>query len=126
MPAITRLNHVMVTIPRGAEDEARAFYCDVLGLPEVEKPESLRGRGGLWLEVGDQQVHIGAEDGVDRKATRAHLAYQVDDLAAWQAHLTAQGFVIGESVPIPGFDRFEFRDPFGNRIELIQPHNRAD
>jgi hypothetical protein len=26
-------------------------------------------------------------------------------------------------VPIPGYDRFEFRDPFGNRVEFIRPHD---
>jgi hypothetical protein len=25
-----------------------------------------------------------------------------------------------EGAPIPGYDRFEFRDPFGNCVELIQ------
>ena len=25
-----------------------------------------------------------------------------------------------ESIPIPGHDRFECRDPFGNRLEFIQ------
>jgi hypothetical protein len=25
-----------------------------------------------------------------------------------------------DSVPLPGHDRFEFRDPFGNRVEFIQ------
>lgn len=118
---ITRLNHLMVTIPKGKEAEGRAFYCGVLGLTEIEKPASLQGRSGFWLQLGDQQVHIGTEDGVDRSRTKAHIAYQVDDLAAWQQHLEAHSFVIGDSVPIPGYVRFEFRDPFGNRIELIQP-----
>jgi len=35
--------------------------------------------------------------------------------------LEAAGIHIGVSVPIPGFARFEFRDPFGNRVEIIQP-----
>jgi hypothetical protein len=25
-----------------------------------------------------------------------------------------------ESIPLPGHDRFEFRDPFGNGVEFIQ------
>jgi hypothetical protein len=25
-----------------------------------------------------------------------------------------------DSIPIEGFDRFEFRDPFGNRVEMIR------
>lgn len=118
---IGRLNHVQITIPRGAEAEGRAFYCGVLGLPEIDKPASLAGRGGFWLQVGPQQVHVGVEDGVDRTLTKAHVAYEVDDVAAWRARLTERGIEIGDSAPIPGFERFEFRDPFGNRVELIQP-----
>lgn len=117
--AIIRLHHVMVTIPKGAEEPARAFYCGVLGIAEVAKPESLQGRGGFWLELGDVQIHVGTEDDVDRQATKAHLAYQVDDVAAWKARLAALGISPTDSVAIAGFDRFEFRDPFGNRLELI-------
>jgi catechol 2,3-dioxygenase-like lactoylglutathione lyase family enzyme len=118
---LNRLHHAQITIPKGAEVQARAFYCALLGLPEIEKPASLHGRGGFWLALGDVQIHVGTEDGITRTTTKAHLAYQVDDLPAWRAHLTAAGFQIGASVPIPGYDRFEFSDPFGNRVELIQP-----
>ena len=117
---ITRLHHAQISIPRGAEAEARRFYCDVLGLREIEKPASLRGRGGLWLAVGDAQVHVGAEDGVDRDATIAHVAYEVSDLASWRARLAEHGVVLLDGIPIPGYVRFEFRDPFGNRVEMIQ------
>ncbi len=117
---ISRIHHAQITVPEGAEDEARDFYCGLLGLPEAPKPDSLAGRGGFWIAVGDQQVHIGIEAGVDRAATKAHLAYQVDDLAWWRQALGTQKIKILESVPIPGFHRFEFRDPFGNRIEFIE------
>lgn len=119
MPTIERLHHAQISIPVGAEDQARAFYCGVLGLTEIDKPEPLRGRGGLWLQLGELQLHLGVEDGVDRAATRAHLAYEVDDIAAWRALLSQQGISLLDSIPIPGYDRFEFRDPFGNRVELI-------
>ena len=118
---IRRINHVQITVPKGQEAEALTFYCDVLGLREIAKPESLAGRGGLWLEIGDQQIHIGTEAGFDRMTTKAHIAYEVADVAYWQARLEEHGAVIADSVPIPGFDRFETRDPFGNRIEFIQP-----
>lgn len=121
MPRIIRLHHAQITIPRGSEDAARDFYVGMLGLTEIPKPDSLRQRGGLWLAVGDLQLHIGVEDGIDRSATKAHLAWQVDDLNGWRERLNRHGIVITESVPIPGFERYEFRDPFGNRIELIQP-----
>ena len=117
---IFRIHHAQITVPEGAEDAAREFYCGVLGLPEVPKPESLAGRGGFWVAVGNQQVHIGTEAGVDPAATKAHLAYQVDDLARWRQTLGVQEIKILESIPLPGCTRFEFRDPFGNRIEFIE------
>jgi catechol 2,3-dioxygenase-like lactoylglutathione lyase family enzyme len=117
---ILGIHHVQITVPDGREDDARAFYCGILSLTEAPKPEALAGRGGFWLQVGPQQVHVGTEAGVDRAATKAHLAYQVSDLAHWRRTLEAQRLAVLESVPIPGYDRFEFRDPFGNRVELIQ------
>lgn len=121
---IIGINHVQITIPRNAEDQARQFYCGVLGLPEIAKPASLQGRGGFWVQVGVLQLHIGTEDGVDRSITKAHIAYEVADVAAWQQKLQADGVKILESVPIPGYDRFEARDPFDNRFEFIQRLNQ--
>lgn len=118
---IKRINHVQITIPPGAEDAARAFYCVALGLSEIPKPESLAGRGGFWLAIGDGQIHVGTESGFDRLTTKAHIAYEVDDVAYWRERLESAGAAIADSVPIPGYDRFETRDPFGNRIEFIQP-----
>jgi catechol 2,3-dioxygenase-like lactoylglutathione lyase family enzyme len=66
-------------------------------------------------------VHVGTEEGVARGATRAHVAYAVTDPAAWRARLAAAGVDLLDGIPIPGRDRFEFRDPFGNRVELIGP-----
>ena len=117
---ILGIHHAQVTIPKGTEAEAHRFYCDVLDLPEVHKPDSLAGRGGFWIQVGDQQVHVGTEEGVDRAATKAHLAYEVDDLAFWRQRLAEEGIDALDGIPIPGYDRFEFRDPFGSRVEFIQ------
>jgi catechol 2,3-dioxygenase-like lactoylglutathione lyase family enzyme len=118
---IRRIHHVQITVPKGRENAARDFYCGVLGLTEIEKPPSLKSRGGLWLQAGDRQLHIGVEENFDRLATKAHIAYEVDDVAAWRTKLTEHGIQPLDSIPIEGFDRFEFRDPFGNRVEFIQP-----
>jgi catechol 2,3-dioxygenase-like lactoylglutathione lyase family enzyme len=117
---ILSTHHFQITVPKGAEDDARKFYCDLLGLKEMEKPESLAGRGGFWLEVGDRQVHVGTEDGVERAATKVHVAYLVDDLESAREKLVANNIGILEGIPIPGYSRFEFRDPFGNRVEFLQ------
>ena len=119
--AIVGIDHVQITVPKGGEAAARAFYCGVLGLAEIEKPEALRARGGFWLQVGDHRVHVGTEEGVDRKATKAHVAYRVTNITNWRDCLERAGVRIADSVPIPGFERFEFRDPFGNRVEMIAP-----
>lgn len=117
---IRAVHHAQISIPIGAEDDARAFYCGVLGLKEIPKPDSLAGRGGFWLELGEQQIHFGAEDGVDRAKSKAHLAYLVDELEQWREKLGENGVQTVDGIPIPGYDRFEFRDPFGNRIEFLQ------
>jgi catechol 2,3-dioxygenase-like lactoylglutathione lyase family enzyme len=117
---IKAAHHAQISIPKGAEDKARSFYCGVLGLAEIPKPESLAGRGGFWLEIGGFQIHFGAEDDVERSKTKAHVAYLVDDLAAWRSRLLEAGIETIDGIPIPGYDRFEFRDPFGNRVEFLE------
>ncbi len=117
---IQAIHHVQVSIPIGSEDKARNFYCGVLGLNEIPKPVSLAGRGGFWLELGDQQIHFGAEDGVERPKTKGHVAYLVTDLEKWREKLIVNGCEVIDGIPIPGMNRFEFRDPFGNRVEFLE------
>jgi len=117
---ILKVQHAQITIPKGAEDEAREFYCEFLGLTETPKPNSLQGRGGFWLQIGAFQVHVGTEDNFDRTKTKAHLAYEVKNLDAWREKLKNRGVKILEGVPIPNYQRFEFRDPFGNRVEFLE------
>jgi catechol 2,3-dioxygenase-like lactoylglutathione lyase family enzyme len=117
---ILGVHHVQISIPKGAEDEARKFYCELLGLTEIAKPIELTGRGGFWLQVGDRQVHFGTENDVDRDRTKAHVAYLVDDLEHWRMKLSERDVSILDGIPIPGYNRFEFRDPFGNRVEFLE------
>ena len=118
---IQRIHHVQITIPIANEDQARAYYCDLLGLAEIEKPDGLKANGGLWLQVGTQEVHLGIQNDIERNIMRTHIAYQVENLAALRQKLEAAGYVTKDNTPIPGYDRFETRDPFGNRVEFIQP-----
>lgn len=120
---IIGFHHAQITIPKDKEEEARSFYCGILKLKEIPKPETLIGRGGFWVQVGDRELHIGTEVGVDRTQTKAHLAYEVEDIKTVEKLLRENGVVLLESVPIPGYERFEFRDPFGNRVECIKRLN---
>ena len=118
---ILGLHHAQITVPPAMEKAAIRFYRDVLGLDEVEKPAELAGRGGTWFDLRNgQQLHLGVEDNVSRRATKAHLAYDVADLDYWRRRMLEHEVTPVESIAVPGHDRFEARDPFGNRIEFIQ------
>lgn len=116
---ITAYHHTQITAPKGAETEVRRFYGEVMGLREIPVPDSLRGRNLIWFGVGDSSLHVGFEDGINRAATNAHLAYEVDNVEAHRRKLVAAGFELMEQPKLPGFDRFHVRDPFGNRLEII-------
>ena len=116
---IIGVHHAQVNVPSDKLAEARDFYIGVLGIKEIHRPDVFTSKG-IWLNAGPFELHIGVEDNLERK-TRAHLAYQVTDIAKWRDRLERAGVTITDSVAIPGLERFEFRDPFGNRVELIQP-----
>jgi catechol 2,3-dioxygenase-like lactoylglutathione lyase family enzyme len=117
---ILGLHHAQITVPPQMEAVAIEFYAQVLGLVEIDKPASLKDRGGTWFQLGGQELHLSVEDNVNRRATKAHLAYRVADLNYWRNRMIENEVTPVESIPIPGYDRFEARDPFGNRIEFIQ------
>lgn len=117
--ALLALHHVQLAMPSGGEDQARAFYHDVLGLTEVTKPENLARRGGCWFEQGDLRIHLGVE--VDfRAARKAHPALLVEGLPGLAAKIEAAGYEVVSDEPLEGFERLYVYDPFGNRIELMQ------
>jgi catechol 2,3-dioxygenase-like lactoylglutathione lyase family enzyme len=117
---VERIDHVQLAMPAGGEDDARRFYSALLGIPEVPKPPRLAARGGCWFESGDLKVHLGVE--VDfRPARKAHPALLVRDLAALVARLRDAGVDLVDDEPLEGYDRIYASDPFGNRLELLEP-----
>jgi hypothetical protein len=72
---ISRIDHVQLAMPAGGEDLARAFYRDILGIPEIPKPPQLR----------------------------------------------SGGYTLKEDEPLEGYLRIYVDDPFGNRVELMEP-----
>ena len=116
---VTGIDHVQVAIPEGSEDRARAFYKNVLGLKEVEKPEKLKGRGGLWFEDGSLKLHLGIDkDFIPAK--KAHPGIAVVGLEDYKSKLIETGHPMVEGEKLPGQDRIFTEDPFGNRIELVE------
>ena len=117
---ILGLVHVQLAAPPGSEEQARRFFGELLGMEELPKPEALRSRGGVWFRCGVHQLHIGIEK--DFKPNRkAHPAFAVRDLAALRARLLKAGIETIEDEALPQAERFYASDPFGNRLEFLEP-----
>jgi len=117
---ISSLHHVQLAMPAGREEEAEDFYGKILGLRRVAKPAHLETRGGCWFERGEVRIHLGVESDF-RPARKAHPALMVEDLGALQAVFEKAGIDVLIDQPLPGFDRFYVSDPFGNRLEFLEP-----
>lgn len=117
---VTRIDHVQLAMPAGREDEARAFYEGLLGIPESPKPPHLAVRGGCWFESGGLKLHLGVEQDF-RPAKKAHPAFIVQDLDSLVEVLRSAGVEVVSDEPLDGYERVYASDPFGNRIELMEP-----
>lgn len=120
--AFLGLHHVQLAIPEGSEDVCREFWSGVLGLDEVEKPPVLAARGGCWFRGGGLEVHLGVEQDF-APARKAHPGILTDDVDAVAERLTAAGVDVRWDDDFPGMRRFYTADPFGNRLELLQPRS---
>lgn len=121
----TRLDHIQICIPTGAEARAREFYCDILGLSEIDKPDALKSNGGFWLRVDTtppMEIHISIEDGVG--TSKRHPAFEVNDIDAVRTYLESKHVKLKADTPIPNVTRFSLFDPWDNRIELLQRYER--
>lgn len=106
-------------MPAGGEAEARAFYGDLLGLDEEEKPAALAARGGVWFRRGELRIHLGVDRDF-RPARKAHPALMVRNMDAFVERLERAGLDLHWDENIPDVRRFYIDDPFGNRIEVMQ------
>jgi catechol 2,3-dioxygenase-like lactoylglutathione lyase family enzyme len=119
---IVGVDHVQLAMPAGREAEARAFYAGVLGIPELAKPAALAARGGVWFESGPVRVHVGVDPDF-RPARKAHPGLLVRGLDALIEDLRRAGYRVVSDEPLEGFLRVYVDDPFGNRLELMEPRS---
>ncbi len=126
---LVSIHHIQLAAPRDCEDDARKFYGELLGLLEIEKPPELKKRGGVWFELGNgQQIHIGVEENFVA-AKKAHPAFVVANpstalgtgLNALRQKLNTAGYATQDDDLFIGYNRFYAHDPFGNRIEFVEP-----
>ena len=117
---ITKLHHIARVTRRPAE--SIAFYRDVLGFQEIQRPAfSFRG---AWLFNYGVQIHIIENEPSAPDPDRAidsrgdHLAFHVTDIEASKERLRSAGIEFKEQVNAGGIHQIFFRDPDGHFIEL--------
>ena len=111
-------------------DASVRFYCDILGLEVIERPDF--GFPGMWLGAGATQVHLilapDAAAGLGSPPEKLnpmanHLAFRVDDIRAARSHLEAAGL---EIVGADSGGQTWVQDPSGHIIEFIEPLAAGD
>jgi catechol 2,3-dioxygenase-like lactoylglutathione lyase family enzyme len=117
--SIVGIDHVQLAMPPGRESEARAFYARLLGVPEKAKPAELAKRGGAWFENDSVKLHLGVEADF-RPARKAHPALLVSGLPTLVTRLREAGIDVVDDA-LTGYHRVYVSDPFGNRLELMEP-----
>ena len=116
------INHVTVLVKN--KKEAEKFYTEILGFTKREIGKS------LWIEVGDQFVHISEISGQSVGNTFYHFAIEIENVLDFVKDLISKGvkvfdldenlneMLINEELEKP-HRQFFIRDVDGNLIELI-------
>ena len=106
-----RLQHVSIPRPPGSEAQTRAFYGDLLGLPEIPAPNSLDAAEVLWFKLGgDAELHCFREEPLADPSNR-HLCLVVDDLPGLRGKLHEAGYAPYDVEVIPGDRAFSAAIP---------------
>ena len=134
-----RYLHTMVRVKN--LDEALKFYCDGLGLKEVRRSESQKGRFTLVFLSADEDMESAIATELKRGAPHVeltynwpdkngniedyqggrnfgHLAYEVDNIYDYCSHLQSMGIIINRP-PRDGQMAF-VRSPDNISIEILQ------
>jgi diguanylate cyclase (GGDEF)-like protein/PAS domain S-box-containing protein len=141
---IVGIDHVQVAMPAGvdAERAAERFYGDVLGLRRVTElrratypmswvdvprpeeheramPESASaGQNGCWFQGPCVAVHLRVDEPFQPLDATTPLA--VDDIDSLAKRVANNGFEWHSTDEQAETRRAHTRDPFGNRIELVE------
>lgn len=105
-PRPVGINHIALVV--GDVEAAMSFYRSLFKF-------DLRGRteGSAFLDMGDQFLALMAGEPGEADTER-HFGLVVDDAAALEERLDAEGV---ETLDTGGLD---FRDPWGNRVQVVE------
>src|SRR5438067_323480 len=100
---VSGVNHVQVNVSLAELPAAREFYLNFMGMKEIPRPSVFKSEG-FWFRAGDREMHIGVEDNVDRRVTRAHVAYEVDNVNAWRKKIEVARLPTKDQPKIPNYE----------------------
>lgn len=122
MSSVIELHHVSLVVADTAR--ALAFYQGVLGL-EVDHSRPDLAFPGVWLKLGDRQLHLlelSNPDPIDERPSHGgrdrHTAVSVTDLDGFARRLERTGIPYTRSSS--GRAALFCRDPDGNAWELVE------
>jgi catechol-2,3-dioxygenase len=110
-------NHVAIEV--GDIEKAVAFYSDVFGLKKLDE-----GEGDAFFKLGEHQfLAMFEEKEMLRPRSSAHFGIMVRDQV--QLDEVREKLINKYHLElIPGF-RCDFRDPWGNRIQVVDLHDES-
>lgn len=127
---VRHIDHVTLIV--ADLEKSREFYCDVLGMEQVERPGF--SFGGRWFQAGPTQIHliidhdeagpVGENTADLQKSSRnRHFAFEVEDGHAAGARLQELGIPIlsGPKERPDGAVQVFVCDPDGHVVELCSP-----
>ena len=121
--SVIGFNHYNLRAPREMMEQLRAFYCDIVGLTQGQRPPF--DSFGYWLYAGDQCVlHLSEAQPNEVRHTHVattfdHVAFTCTARTEMETRLTRHNipFRTGQ-VPAMGITQLFLKDPAGNGIEL--------
>ncbi len=126
--SVTSFDHVTIICADLAA--TRRFYVEVLGMSEVPRPAFKFP--GLWLQIGDVQIHATQESPEAGKAGWAerggtvvsrghHIAFRVDNVSTALEIARAHGVPIASPLQQrpDGYRQVYLYDPDGHVVELV-------
>ena len=128
---VDRIHHV--SLPVRDVERSNAFYSDVLGLEEIERPPF--DFPGAWFAVGDDQLHLIVHDEATFRGRKGldsrdlHFAVRVPSFTAALEDLKAKGYDTEAAADDPmtmkvsphataGFPQIYVMDPDRNVVEI--------
>jgi lactoylglutathione lyase len=121
-PSVTAISAVGIAVRD--QDQALAFYTEVLGLDkQIDVP--LPQLGGRWITVAPPgsttSIALVPASGKDPAGVETGIRLATADAAAMHQYLRSENVAVDELLRWEGVPpMFAFRDPDGNGLEIVQ------